>query len=57
MTELVEIARRVAQVNLASDAVFECLDMCLKGLLDILYNKPKALVLDTFGRHIRNLLK
>lgn len=57
MTELVEIARRVAQVNLASDAVLECLDMCLKGLLDILYNKPKALVLDTFGRHIRNLLR
>ncbi|XP_020590536.1 probable serine/threonine protein kinase IRE4 isoform X2 [Phalaenopsis equestris] len=57
MTELVEIARKVARVNLESDGVFEYLDMCWEGLLDILQNKPKALVLDTFGRHIRNLLR
>ncbi|PKU87082.1 probable serine/threonine protein kinase IRE4 isoform X3 [Dendrobium catenatum] len=57
MTELVDIARRVAQVNLASDEVFEYLNVCWEDLLDILHNKPKALVLDTFGRHIRNLLK
>lgn len=57
IAELVEIARRAAQVNLASEGTFEFLDMCWEDLLVILHNKPKGLVLDTFGRRIKNFLK
>ncbi|PKA59924.1 Serine/threonine-protein kinase [Apostasia shenzhenica] len=57
MNELVEVARRVAGIDLTSEDIFEKLDMCWEDILDILYNQPKALVIDTFGRRIKRLLK
>ncbi|KAK8943816.1 Serine/threonine-protein kinase AtPK1/AtPK6 [Platanthera guangdongensis] len=57
VAELIEIARRIAQVSLDRGEVFEYLDMCWEDLLIILHNKPKGLVIDTFGRRIKNFLK
>ncbi|XP_077224129.1 protein kinase superfamily protein [Tasmannia lanceolata] len=58
MTELADIARRVASTDLTKEGASEYLLPCMHDLHDILqHSKPKALVIDTFGGRILNLLR
>ncbi|KAJ3703414.1 hypothetical protein LUZ61_007119 [Rhynchospora tenuis] len=58
VNRLAFITRRVANLDYASEAASETLLACLRELLDILQqNQIKALVIDTFGCRIKNLLK
>ncbi|XP_042508943.1 probable serine/threonine protein kinase IRE4 isoform X2 [Macadamia integrifolia] len=58
MTDLVGIARCVASTDLAKDAASEYLLASMSDLQDILRkSKVKALVIDTFGSRIENLIR
>ncbi|KAF6166614.1 hypothetical protein GIB67_005476 [Kingdonia uniflora] len=58
MTELVEIARCLASTNLTDEGASAFILACLHDLQVILQqSKLKALVIDTFGSRIENLLR
>uniref|UniRef100_A0A1D1XKI4 non-specific serine/threonine protein kinase n=2 Tax=Anthurium amnicola TaxID=1678845 RepID=A0A1D1XKI4_9ARAE len=58
INELANITRKVENTNLTEEGASEYLATCLHNLQDVLQqNKIKALVIDTFGSRIRNLLK
>lgn len=58
MNELADIAHKVASLDLATEGSSKYLGMWLHDLLDILrLCQLKALVIDTFGSRILNLLK
>lgn len=58
MNELADVARRVARTDLSKEGASEYLGMCLSDLVDILqHSQVKALVMDTFGSRVKNLLK
>ncbi|KAF8406405.1 hypothetical protein HHK36_008492 [Tetracentron sinense] len=58
MTDLVDIARCVATTDLAKEGASEYLLACMQDLQDVLqHSKLEALVIDTFGRRIENLLR
>ncbi|KAG5543219.1 hypothetical protein RHGRI_016093 [Rhododendron griersonianum] len=58
MRELVDIARCVAGTDLSEQGSHEFLLACIEDLRDVLHHsKIKALVVDTFGGRIENLLR
>lgn len=58
MADLADIARCVAGADLSEEGSHELLIACMQDLLDILHNsKLKALVVDTFGGRVENLLR
>ncbi|XP_017247652.1 probable serine/threonine protein kinase IRE4 isoform X2 [Daucus carota subsp. sativus] len=58
MTDLVDIARCVADADPSEERFHECLLACLEDLQDILqHSKHKALLIETFGCRIENLLR
>ncbi|XP_059279154.1 probable serine/threonine protein kinase IRE4 [Lycium ferocissimum] len=58
MADLADIARCVAGTDLSEEGSHELLIACMQDLQDILQNsKLKALVVDTFGGRIENLLR
>ncbi|XP_058069080.1 probable serine/threonine protein kinase IRE4 isoform X2 [Magnolia sinica] len=58
MTELADIARCVASTDLTKEEVSEYLLACMHDLQEILqHSKVKALVIDTFGSRVGNLLR
>ncbi|KAJ4963781.1 hypothetical protein NE237_023720 [Protea cynaroides] len=57
MTDLADIARCVASTDLAKEGASEYLLACMDDLQDILlHSKVKALVIETFGSRIENLI-
>lgn len=58
MADLADIARCVAGADLSEEGSHELLIACMQDLQDILQNsKLKALVVDTFGGRVENLLR
>ncbi|KAL8130848.1 hypothetical protein AgCh_006964 [Apium graveolens] len=58
ITDLVNIARCVADTDPSEEGFHECLLACLEDLQDILqHSKHKALLIETFGCRIENLLR
>lgn len=58
MSDLADIARCVASVDLSTEGSNDFLLACLQDLQDLLHHsKLKALVIDTFGSRIENLLR
>ncbi|XP_057973054.1 probable serine/threonine protein kinase IRE4 isoform X6 [Malania oleifera] len=58
MADLADIARCVAGTDVSKEGSLEFLLACMQDLQDILQNsKLKALVIDTFGGRIENLLR
>lgn len=58
MTDLADIARCVEGTDLTKEGSCDFLLACMEDLQDILQNtKLKALVVDTFGGRIENLLR
>lgn len=58
MADLADIARCVAGTDLSKEGSCDFLLACMEDLQDILQNtKLKALVIDTFGGRIENLLR
>lgn len=58
MTELVDIARQVAITDVTKEGGSDYLLACMHDLQDILENsRIKALVVDTFGSRIENILR
>lgn len=58
MTDLVDIARCVAGTDLSEEGSHEFLLACMQDLQDVLrHSKYKALLVDTFGGRIENLLR
>ncbi|PIA55663.1 hypothetical protein AQUCO_00700166v1 [Aquilegia coerulea] len=58
MTDLADIARQVAITDITKEGGPEYLLACLHDLVDILqHSRTKALVIDTFGSRIENLLR
>ncbi|XP_008809595.1 probable serine/threonine protein kinase IRE4 [Phoenix dactylifera] len=58
MNEMADIARKVASCDLANEGASELLNKWLHEILDILqHSQLKALIIDTFGSHIKKLLK
>ncbi|XP_055833113.1 probable serine/threonine protein kinase IRE4 isoform X2 [Solanum dulcamara] len=58
MADLADIARCVAGTDLSEEGSHELLIACMQDLQDILQNsKLKALVVDTFGGRVENLLR
>ncbi|XP_043713564.1 probable serine/threonine protein kinase IRE4 [Telopea speciosissima] len=57
-TDLADISRCVASTDLAKEGASEYLLACMEDLQDILqHSKVKALVIDTFGSRIENLIR
>ncbi|XP_078441696.1 protein kinase superfamily protein isoform X2 [Wolffia australiana] len=58
INKLAEIARRVESIDFKMEGAVEILDICMQNLRKILcQSKIKALVVDTFGNRLRNLLE
>lgn len=58
MTDLADIARSVAGTDLSKEGSIEFLLACMRDLQDVLqHSKLKALVIDTFGGRIENLIR
>ncbi|KAL5704834.1 hypothetical protein ACHQM5_023205 [Ranunculus cassubicifolius] len=58
ITELVDIARQVASTDLTEEGGSDYLLACMQDLQDILqHSRIKALVIDTFGSRIENMLR
>ncbi|KAF5199833.1 kinase [Thalictrum thalictroides] len=58
MTDLADIARQVASTDITKEGGSEYLLACMHDLVDILqHSRTKALVIDTFGSRIENLLR
>ncbi|KAK9271012.1 hypothetical protein L1049_026600 [Liquidambar formosana] len=58
MTDLADIAHCVASTEISKEGSFEFLLACMQDLQDVLQqSKLKALVIDTFGGRIENLLR
>ncbi|XP_050233224.1 probable serine/threonine protein kinase IRE4 isoform X2 [Mercurialis annua] len=58
MIDLADIARCVASTDLSKEGSYDLLLSCLQDLQDVLqHSKLKALVIDTFGSRIENLLR
>lgn len=58
MNDLVEIARCVAITDISEEGSHELLLACMRDLQDVLRrSKLKALVIDTFGGRLENLLR
>ena len=58
MADLADIARCVVGADLSKEGSCDILLACMEDLQDVLQNnKLKALVVDTFGGRIENLLR
>lgn len=58
ISKLVQIARKVENIDLKMGGALEHLETCRQILHNVLYdNKIKGLVVDTFGSRLSNLLR
>lgn len=58
MSDLADIARCVASTDVSEEGSIEFLLACMQDLQEVLqHSKLKALVIDTFGGRIENLLR